>query len=43
MTTQKIYSHSIIKTVKALAGFEVSNVAMVGSGGTKKISCISGE
>jgi hypothetical protein len=40
---QKKYSHSIIKTVKALAGFEVSNVAMVGSGGTKKISCISGE
>jgi FkbM family methyltransferase len=33
---QKTYSNSIIKTVKSLAGSEISNVAMVGTGGTKK-------
>jgi FkbM family methyltransferase len=33
---QKIYSNSIIKTVKSLAGFEISNVTMVGTGGTKR-------
>jgi hypothetical protein len=36
LKSKKIYSNSIIKTVKALAGFEISNVATVGSGGTKK-------
>lgn len=33
---QKIYSKSIIKTVKSLAGSEISNVTMEGTGGTKR-------
>jgi FkbM family methyltransferase len=33
---QKTYSNSIIKTFKSLAGSEISNVEMAGTGGTKK-------